>query len=61
MYFDYVLILGTFKNTWEVYINEWIPSICGKHFDSIINLREFYNSFEMSSMSYFDDLFDILF
>lgn len=43
-------------------LHKWmIPSICGKHFDSITNLREFYNSFEMSLMSYFDDLFDILF
>jgi hypothetical protein len=23
LYFDYVLVLGTFKNTWEVCINEW--------------------------------------
>lgn len=43
-------------------LHKWmIPSICGKHFDSITNLREFYNLFEMASMSYFDDLFDILF
>jgi hypothetical protein len=40
-------------------LHKWmIPSICGKHFDFITNLRKFYNSFEMF---YFDDLFDILF